>query len=162
MSRIFNQFAPLLPRRELTAETTRLRASGSTIVLANGCFDLIHVGHIRYLKAAKELGDILVVAINSDLQAHILKGTGRPYMPEEERAELISAIGCVDFVTVFDEPTVENLIRAIRPDFHAKGTDYTADTVPERDIVRECGGTVAIVGDEKDHSTTDLIKKRKG
>lgn len=151
-------FAPILQRHDLIYRTNSARALGSTIVLANGCFDLMHAGHVRYLVAARELGDILVVGINSDRQAHLLKGKGRPFASEKERAEIISALRCVDFVTIFDEPTVEQLIRTIRPDFHAKGTDYTAETVPERDIVRECGGTVAIVGDPKDHSSTDLIK----
>ena len=150
-------FAPILDRGGVIRETARARAGGSTIVLANGCFDLIHVGHVRYLAGAKALGDLLVVGVNSDKQARILKGEDRPFMPENERAELISSLRCVDIVTIFDEPTVEGLIRAIRPDFHAKGTDYTTETVPEREIVRECGGTVAIVGDPKDHSSTDLI-----
>lgn len=151
-------FAPILDRLELRREVDRVRAAGAKIVLANGCFDLFHVGHVRYLAGAKELGNILVVGINSDRQTRFLKGEGRPFMPEAERAELISALSCVDLVTIFDEPTVEELIRTIKPDFHAKGTDYTPGTVPERDIVREYGGTVAIVGDPKDHSSTDLIK----
>jgi rfaE bifunctional protein nucleotidyltransferase chain/domain len=151
--------APILDRKELVARVNDAREQGSTIVLANGCFDLLHVGHIRYLAGAKDLGDLLVVGINSDRQAHALKGEGRPFMPENERAELIAALKCVDFVTIFDEPTVEQLIRDIRPDIHAKGTDYTTDTVPERDIIREVGGRVAIVGDAKDHSSTELIGK---
>ena len=150
-------FAPILNRIELIRETANARADGSKIVLANGCFDLFHVGHIRYLAGAKALGGTLVVGVNSDKQARILKGAGRPFMPENERAELVSALRCVDLVTIFDEPTVEELIRAIRPDFHAKGTDYTTETVPERNVVRECGGTVVIVGDPKDHSSTNLI-----
>jgi len=150
--------APILDRVLLVDEIERAKAAGSTVVLANGCFDLLHVGHIRYLAGAKVLGDILVVGINSDRQARSLKGEGRPFMPENERAEMISAIRFVDFVTVFDEPNVEGLIRAIRPDFHAKGTDYTTETVPERETVRECGGQVAIVGDPKDHSSTELGK----
>lgn len=149
---------PILDRAEVVRETVRTKAEGKKIVLANGCFDLLHVGHVRYLAAAKELGDLLVVGVNSDRQAHALKGDGRPFTPENERAELIAALRCVDLVTIFDEPTVEDLIRAIRPDFHAKGTDYTTETVPERDVVRECGGTVAIVGDPKDHSSTGLIE----
>jgi len=150
--------APILDRTSVVRETAKARAGGSTIVLANGCFDLLHVGHIRYLAAAKALGDVLVVGVNSDKQANALKGEGRPFVTENERAELISALRCVDFVTIFDEPTVEQLIRAIRPDFHAKGTDYTTESVPERDIVRECGGTVVIVGDPKDHSSTEMIE----
>ena|SRR5438552_3093951 len=152
-----DQLAPILNRGQLKEKVLEERASGAKIVLANGCFDIFHVGHIRYLTGAKALGDILVVGVNSDEQAHKLKGEGRPFLPEAERAELVSALRCVDFVTIFEEPTVEELIRAIRPDFHAKGTDYTVDSVPERKIVRELGGKVAIVGDPKDHSSTTLI-----
>lgn len=151
--------APILDRENLIREIDRLRSNGAKITLANGCFDLLHVGHVRYLTAAKEVGGELVVGINSDRQARLLKGHGRPFMPEQERAEIVAAIGCVDLVTIFDEPTVESLIRAIRPDFHAKGTDYTVDNVPEREIVRECGGRVVIVGDPKDHSSTEMIGK---
>ena len=152
-------FAPILSLSDLAAKVAQARFTGSTIVLANGCFDLFHVGHVRYLNGAKEVGDILVVGINSDRQARLLKGDGRPFVPENERAEIVAALGCVDFVTIFDEPTVEMLIRTLRPDFHAKGTDYTTDTVPERAIVREYGGKVAIVGDPKDHSTTELLTR---
>lgn len=151
--------AAIFTLEEIVERTDAARALGKTIVLANGCFDLLHVGHIRYLEGAKKLGDLLVVGINSDRQAKALKGDGRPFMPENERAELVSAVRYVDLVTIFDEPTVELLIRAVRPDVHAKGTDYTAESVPERDIVRECGGHVAIVGDPKDHSSTDLISR---
>jgi rfaE bifunctional protein nucleotidyltransferase chain/domain len=151
--------APILDRESLVAEIARHRDGGASIVLANGCFDLIHVGHIRYLAAAKEIGDVLVVGINSDRQARGLKGEGRPFTPEDERAELIGALRFVDLVTIFDEPTVEQLIRAIKPDFHAKGTDYTVDNVPEREIVREVGGRVVIVGDPKDHSSTEISQK---
>ena len=133
------------------------RGNGQTIVLANGCFDLLHVGHLRYLAGAKAAGDFLIVAINSDRQARALKGEGRPVISESERAELIAALRPVDAVTIFDEPTVANLIRLIRPDFHAKGTDYTTDSVPERNIVRECGGRVIIVGDPKNHSSSELV-----
>lgn len=150
--------APILDRENVAASVAKKRQSGATIVLANGCFDLFHVGHIRYLFGAKRLGDYLVVGINSDRQVRQLKGAGRPFMPESERAEMIAAIRSVDAVTIFDEPTVEELIKAIRPDFHAKGTDYTTDTVPEREIVRSYGGQVAIVGDPKDHSSTRLIE----
>ena len=149
--------APILNREDLAIEVKRRREAGEKIILANGCFDLLHVGHVRYLTAAKEIGGTLVVGLNSDRQAHILKGEGRPFTPEHERAELIAALNCVDLVTIFDEPTVEQLIRTIRPDFHAKGTDYTANSVPERDIVRECGGQVVITGDSKDHSSTALV-----
>ena len=154
-----NFLAAIVERDPLVREVGRMRAAGSTIVLANGCFDLFHVGHIRYLSAAKELGDVLVVGVNNDDQATRMKGPGRPVMPAPERAELVAALRCVDLVTIFDEPTVEELIRAIRPDFHAKGTDYTTDTVPERDVVRECGGQVAIVGDPKDHSSSSLFAR---
>ncbi|MBK8465102.1 MAG: adenylyltransferase/cytidyltransferase family protein [Chloracidobacterium sp.] len=153
-----DNLASILDRAGVVREANRARVEGSTIVLANGCFDLLHVGHIRYLAAAKALGDLLVVGVNSDKQANALKGDGRPFVPENERAELVSALRCVDLVTIFDERTVEELIRAIRPDFHAKGTDYTAETVPERDIVKEYGGKVAIVGDPKDHSSTEMIE----
>ena len=149
--------APILDRPDLVDAVNASRRDGRTVVLANGCFDLLHVGHIRYLAGAKALGDVLVVGINSDRQTRELKGEGRPFVSESERAELVAAIRCVDLVTIFDEPTVEQLIRATRPDVHAKGTDYTAETVPERDIIREVGGRVAIVGDPKDHSSTALI-----
>jgi rfaE bifunctional protein nucleotidyltransferase chain/domain len=156
------KFAPILDREQLVSAIGAARNDGLTVVLANGCFDLFHAGHIRYLAGAKGLGDILVVGINSDEQVGRLKGAGRPYIPEEERAEIVSAFRPVDLVTIFPEPTVEALILAIRPDFHAKGTDYTTETVPEREIVRSYGGQVAIVGDPKDHSSTDLIKKVAG
>jgi rfaE bifunctional protein nucleotidyltransferase chain/domain len=154
-----NFHAPILDRAHLVEQVAAQRRNGNRIILANGCFDLFHVGHLRYLTAAKELGGILVVGINSDEQVRKLKGSGRPVTPENERAEIISSLKCVDYVTIFPEPTGEELIRAIRPDFHAKGTDYTVDTVPERAIVAECGGQVAIVGDPKDHSSTELIQK---
>ena len=150
-------FAPILDRMRLAARIAIDRRSGKKIVLANGCFDFFHVGHIRYLFGAKQLGDCLIVALNSDEQVKKLKGESRPLMPERERAEIISASRFVDYVTVFPEPTVEELIRSLRPDFHAKGTDYTIETVPERAIVIECGGQTAIVGDPKNHSSTDLI-----
>ena len=149
--------APILDRNRLIARVAIERRRGARIVLANGCFDLLHVGHIRYLEAARRLGDILVVGINSDEQVKGLKGANRPLMPENERAEIVAALRFVDLVTIFGEPTVAELIRAIRPDVHAKGTDYTEETVPEREIVREYGGRTAIVGDPKDHSTTALI-----
>jgi rfaE bifunctional protein nucleotidyltransferase chain/domain len=155
-------FAPILDLDAVVAETERLRAAGQKIILANGCFDLVHVGHLRYLSDAKAIGGTLIVAINSDRQARALKGEGRPFVPEHERAEIISGLRSVDLVTIFDEPTVENVIRTIRPDYHAKGTDYTADSVPERDIVSECGGRVVIVGDPKDHSSTAMIEGLSG
>ncbi len=149
--------APVLDRENLVDAVEAERANGKTIVLANGCFDLFHVGHGRYLAGAKDVGDVLVVGINSDRQARAMKGEGRPFMPENERAEIVSAFRWVDLVTIFDEPTVEELILAIRPDVHAKGTDYTAESVPERDIMAGIGGKIAIVGDAKDHSSTELI-----
>jgi rfaE bifunctional protein nucleotidyltransferase chain/domain len=155
-------FAPILRRDQLIDQVAVKRRGGAKIVLANGCFDLFHVGHIRYLAGAKELGDILIVGINSDRQVRRLKGKNRPFMPERERSEMISALRFVDYVTIFDEPTVEELIRALQPDFHAKGTDYTTETVPEKEIVKEYGGQTAIVGDPKDHSSTELIKKVAG
>jgi D-glycero-beta-D-manno-heptose 1-phosphate adenylyltransferase len=133
------------------------RAAGKRLVLANGCFDLLHVGHVRYLEGAKALGDVLVVALNSDASVRRLKGPGRPIMTEGERAEIVAALAPVDHVVVFDEDTVAGVIARLRPDVQAKGTDYTEETVPERDTVRAGGGRVAIAGDPKDHSTRDLI-----
>ena len=133
------------------------RAAGKRLVLANGVFDLLHVGHVRYLRAAKALGDVLLVALNSDASVRRLKGAGRPIMAEGERAELVAALDPVDAVVIFDDDTVDALIARLRPDVQAKGTDYTEDTVPERDSVRAAGGRVAIAGDPKDHSTRDLI-----
>ncbi|HVG34150.1 MAG TPA: adenylyltransferase/cytidyltransferase family protein [Pyrinomonadaceae bacterium] len=149
--------ARILDRNRLIARVAIARRAGARIVLANGCFDILHVGHVRYLEGARALGDMLVVGINSDLQVRLLKGPGRPLVIERERAEIIAALRPVDFVTIFAEPTVEALLRAIRPDIHAKGTDYTEDSVPERDVVRSYGGRVAIVGDPKDHSTSEMI-----
>lgn len=150
--------APILSRTALISRIRTERSTGATIILTNGCFDLIHAGHIRYLAGAKALGGFLVVAINSDHQVRGLKGNGRPYISETERAEIIASLRFVDAVTIFDEPTVDELIDAVRPDIHAKGTDYTTDTVPERERVLSYGGRIAIVGDPKDHSSTDLIK----
>ena len=149
----------ILERNRLIARVAIARRSGARIVLANGCFDILHVGHVRYLEAARGFGDMLVVAVNSDAQVRVLKGEGRPFVPERERAEVIAALRAVDLVTIFHEPTVEALLLAIRPDIHAKGTDYTPDTIPERDVVRSYGGRVAVVGDAKDHSSTDVINK---
>jgi len=136
------------------------RRSGERIILANGNFDLLHVGHVRYLRGAKALGGKLVVAINSDESVRALKGAGRPLMPAEERAEIIAALGDVDAVIIFPELDVRALIREIRPDIQAKGTDYTVESVPERDTVAEYGGRVAIVGDAKNHSTSEMIRTR--
>ncbi|HXG86249.1 MAG TPA: adenylyltransferase/cytidyltransferase family protein [Pyrinomonadaceae bacterium] len=153
-----NYYAPILDRKELVEQIKTERLGNKKIVLANGCFDLFHVGHVRYLAGAKELGDCLIVGVNSDAQVRRQKGENRPFMPENERAEIIAAFRIVDYVTIFNEPTVEELLRAVRPDFHAKGTDYTVDSVPEKEIAREFGGQTAIVGDPKNHSSTDLIK----
>lgn len=157
-----NELAPIIARQELILEAAEIRSRGETIVLANGCFDLFHAGHLRYLQGAAGLGDVLVVAVNSDDQARKLKGEGRPFTSEFERAEIISGLRFVDLVTIFDEPTVEEILLAIKPDFHAKGTDYTTESVPERDIVRSYGGTVAIVGDPKDHSSSEIIARISG
>lgn len=150
----------ILRREELRQRVAEWRHAGERITLANGCFDLLHVGHVRYLHAAKALGGHLIVAINSDESVRALKGAGRPLMPAEERAEILAALADVDAVVIFSEPDVRALIREIRPDVHAKGTDYTADTVPERDVVHECGGRVEIVGDPKDHSASEIIRTR--
>jgi len=152
----------ILSREDLASRIASARASGASIVLANGCFDVLHVGHIRYLAGARELGDILVVGINSDEQVAIQKGPGRPVLPAAERAEIVAALESVTYVTIFDEPTVEQLLLALKPDVHAKGTDYTTESVPERDVVRSYGGQVAIVGDPKDHSTTEIIARLGG
>ncbi|MGH9872558.1 MAG: D-glycero-beta-D-manno-heptose 1-phosphate adenylyltransferase [Pyrinomonadaceae bacterium] len=149
----------ILDREALITRTAAARESGSRIVLANGCFDILHAGHVRYLEGARALGDVLVVAINSDAQVARLKGEGRPILPERDRAELVASLQAVDLVTIFTEPTVTELLLALKPDVHAKGTDYTEETVPERDVVRSYGGRVAIVGDPKDHSTSEILKK---
>ena len=150
----------ILDREGLRRRVAEWRAAGDKITLANGCFDLLHVGHVRYLHEAKQLGGKLIVGINADESVRKLKGEGRPLIPAEERAEILAALSDVDAVVIFPEPDVRSLIREIRPDIHAKGTDYTADSVPERDTVIECGGRVAIVGDTKDHSATDIIRNR--
>jgi len=145
--------------RQLEVLVNNFKEKGKTIILANGCFDIIHVGHIRYLTGAKALGDILIVAINSDGSTKVLKGSGRPVTNEEERAEIISAFECVDYVTLFSERNVENILLKLKPDIHAKGSDYTQDNVPERETVKSYGGRIAITGDPKDHSSKDIIKK---
>ncbi|HEX8290412.1 MAG TPA: adenylyltransferase/cytidyltransferase family protein [Pyrinomonadaceae bacterium] len=150
--------ARILERNRLIARVAIVRRGGARVVFANGCFDLLHVGHVRYLEAAKGLGDLLVVGVNSDEQVRRLKGEGRPFVPERERAEVIASLRAVDYVTVFQEPTVTELLLALRPDIHAKGTDYTEESVPERDVVRSFGGRVQIVGDPKDHSSTEMLK----
>ncbi len=138
------------------------RSKGRKVVFGNGCFDLLHVGHIRYLAGAKSLGDVLVVALNDDASVVGLGKRKVVVTPLDERVEIISAVRFVDYVTTFSEPTVENLLRLLKPDFHAKGTDYTPDTVPERDVVKGYGGQVAIVGDPKDHSTRDILARLAG
>ena len=146
--------------RERLRELARgWRERGERIVLANGCFDVLHVGHVRYLEGARAQGDRLVVGINADATVRALKGEGRPRIPAQERAELIAALAASDAVVIFEEPDVRALIRELRPDVHAKGTDYTEATVPERDAVMEYGGRVAIVGDPKDHSSSELLRR---
>ena len=144
----------------LEALTARYHQRGDlALVLANGVFDLFHVGHLRYLEAAAEEGEILVVAVNSDRSTRAYKGEGRPVIPEAERAEILAALACVDHVFLFDDPTVARILATLRPDVHAKGTDYTPDTVPERAVVQGYGGRVAICGDPKDHSSSDIIER---
>jgi rfaE bifunctional protein nucleotidyltransferase chain/domain len=152
----------ILNREDLRRRVAEWRDAGHCITLANGGFDLLHVGHVRYLHAARQLGGRLVVAVNSDASVRARKGEGRPLMPAEERAEILAALADVDAVVIFPEADVCALIREIRPDVHAKGTDYTAETVPERDTVLACGGRVEIVGDAKNHSTTAMIRSRLG
>jgi len=129
------------------------------VVLANGCFDILHVGHLRYLKGARALGEVLVVAINSDRSVRAIKDPGRPILDERERVALVSALECVDYVVLFDEPDVTRVLKTLKPAVHAKGTDYTEETVPERDVVRAHGGDVRITGDAKDHSTREIIQR---
>jgi len=149
----------ILSLEKLLPLVEKLKQSRKTIVLANGCFDWLHVGHIRYLEGARRLGDLLIVGLNSDDSVRKLKGPLRPLMPENERAEILAAISFVDYIVIFSEPTVERLLLQLRPDIHCKGTDYTADNVPERDVVLSYGGKIAIVGDAKDHSTRDFIQE---
>jgi len=149
----------ILTREELLRRAADHRGRGERIVLANGCFDLLHVGHVRYLQSAKKEGDVLVVAINSDQSTQSLKGLGRPILPEQARARLVAALGPVDYVVLFGEPDVAALLTELRPDVHAKGTDYTAETVPERETARTLGIRIAIVGDPKRHSTRDLLAR---
>ena len=150
----------ILNREELRRRVEEWRRAGERVTLANGNFDLLHVGHVRYLRGAKALGGKLVVAINSDESVRRLKGEGRPIMPEHERAEIVAALADVDVVVIFPELDVRAIIREIRPDIQAKGTDYTTESVPERDAVAEYGGRVAIVGDPKDHSTSEIIRSQ--
>jgi rfaE bifunctional protein nucleotidyltransferase chain/domain len=149
----------VLTEAELVEAVARGRAAGATFAFANGCFDLLHVGHVRYLRAAAEEADSLIVAVNDDRTVKMLKGPGRPIVPAAERAEIIAALGCVDYVTVFGDATAERLLRLLEPEVHCKGRDYTVDSVPERDVVRSYGGATRIVGDEKDHSSRELIRR---
>jgi D-glycero-beta-D-manno-heptose 1-phosphate adenylyltransferase len=149
----------IVSETELLAATVRDRAAGKTIALANGCFDLLHVGHVRYLRGASAEADRLVVAVNDDRSVAALKGGDRPILPAGDRAELVAAVRGVDYVVVFGDPTVERLLRTLRPDVHCKGTDYTVDSVPERAVVTSYGGRIAIVGDPKRHATRDLVAR---
>jgi rfaE bifunctional protein nucleotidyltransferase chain/domain len=149
----------VVSREQLSKIVAQARATGLQIVLANGCFDVLHVGHVRYLAGARAEGDLLIVGINSDEQVREQKGAGRPILSASERAEIVAALESVNYVTIFGEPTVEELLRVLQPDVHAKGTDYTVDTVPEREVVRSYGGRVAIVGDPKDHSTSEILSR---
>jgi rfaE bifunctional protein nucleotidyltransferase chain/domain len=151
----------VVSRDDLVARVARDRGRGSSIAFANGCFDLLHVGHVRYLQGAAQEADRLVVAINDDETVRALKGSNRPILTASDRAEIVAALRGVDYVVVFDEPTVAPLLRLLQPDVHCKGTDYTTETVPERDTVRAYGGRIAIVGDPKNHSTRDLLARIK-
>ena len=150
----------IVSRGDLRQRVGDWRRAGERVTLTNGCFDLLHVGHVRYLHAARELGGKLIVAVNADASVRALKGEGRPVMPAEERAEILASLEDVDAVVIFPEKDVRAIIREIHPDFHAKGTDYTAETVPERDELEACGGRVVIVGDPKNHSATEIIRSR--
>jgi D-glycero-beta-D-manno-heptose 1-phosphate adenylyltransferase len=152
----------ILPLDELVARVGAERAEGRTLALANGCFDVLHVGHVRYLRAAAAEADRLVVAINDDESVRLLKGEGRPILPAADRAELVAALKGVDYVVVFPGRTVGEVIERLRPEVHCKGTDYTVESVPERELVRAYGGRTAIVGDPKDHSTRDLLARVRG
>src|SRR5712692_559044 len=149
----------ILSREALRQRLAEHRRQGERIVLTNGCFDILHVGHVRYLEGARREGDVLVVAVNSDASERAIKGDGRPVLPQQARAELVAALGAVNYVVIFDEPNVEALLDELKPDVHAKGTDYTVETVPERETARRLGVRIAIVGDAKQHSTRDLLKR---
>ena len=149
--------ARIVDRSELVSLAAAFRARGETVALANGCFDLLHVGHVRYLAGARREADRLVVAVNDDASVRALKGAGRPVLPAADRAELVAALSVVDSVLIFSGATVTDVLELIRPDTHCKGTDYTVETVPERKVVLAYGGRTAIVGDPKDHSTRDLL-----
>ena len=147
----------IVSRAKLKSLIADHKKNGQTVVFANGCFDILHVGHVRYLEAARRQGDILIVAVNGDASVRTLKGPGRPILGEAARARLVAALRAVDYVVIFSEPTVASLLRDLLPDVHAKGTDYSADTVPERAVAKELGIQVAIVGDPKNHSTRALL-----
>jgi rfaE bifunctional protein nucleotidyltransferase chain/domain len=149
----------ILSREVLRQRLAEHRREGERIVLTNGCFDILHVGHVRYLEGARREGDVLVVAVNSDASERAIKGDGRPVLPQQARAELVAALGAVNYVVIFDEPNVEALLAELKPDVHAKGTDYTVETVPERETARRLGVRIAIVGDAKQHSTRDLLTR---
>lgn len=151
----------ILDHGQLAAALALARSDGSRIAFANGCFDLLHVGHIRYLEEAARVGDVLVVAVNGDASVRELKGSGRPFLPENERAEILASIAGIDYVTVFHESSPRELLSILRPDFQCKGTDYTPDSVPEAELVRSWGGEVVIAGDPKDHSSSALLEKVK-
>ena len=161
MSRSSVTSRKVLTRAALRRAVARWRRAGERVILTNGCFDVLHVGHIRYLAAAKALGGRLIVAVNADSTVRKLKGNGRPHIPARERAEILAALAAVDAVVMFPEPDVRALVRELRPDIHAKGTDYTTGTVPERDVVRQYGGRVRIVGDRKRHSSSGMLRKWK-
>ncbi len=152
----------IVSREEAVREAEREKAAGRRVVLANGAFDLLHAGHVRYLEAAKREGDWLIVAVNSDASVSRSKGAGRPIVPAAERAEIVAALECVDAVLVFEEDSPAALLEGLRPDVHAKGTDYTTNSVPEREVVARFGGSTVIVGDPKDHATTELIERIRG
>jgi rfaE bifunctional protein nucleotidyltransferase chain/domain len=157
----------IISRVDVVALGERLRREGKRITFANGCFELLHVGHVRFLQGAREQGDVLVVGVNSDRAVRALKGPGRPLLPEAARVELLAALACVDYVVVFDDDTAERILRDLRPHVQCKGTDYTEENVPERHVMRELGGAVRIVGDAKSHSTRDILaeivrRKRSG
>jgi rfaE bifunctional protein nucleotidyltransferase chain/domain len=149
----------ILSRRDAARRASEVKAAGGRVVFANGAFDLLHAGHVRYLEAARAEGDWLLVGVNSDASVARAKGGGRPVVPAAERAEIVAALGCVDAVLVFEEDSPAELLDELRPDVHAKGTDYSRDSVPEREVVARYGGRTAIVGDPKDHATTDLIER---
>ena len=151
--------APILTESQLLDALESERSAGRAIAFANGCFDVLHVGHIRYLQDAARVADVLVVGVNGDDSVRMLKGEGRPVMPQDERAEIISAIRGVSYVTIFDEKSPGRLLQTLKPDFQCKGTDYTAESVPEGELVRAYGGKVVIVGDPKDHSTSAVLEK---